>query len=79
MLSLPVLFRRDLDQLLALSAEQLIDAARAGMPVYGFVILRARWSPGGSLRSLVITRSGVTLLVDRLGRIVPAERRRKVG
>ena len=69
--SLPVMFQRDLERLLALSDAQLGTAAHQGMPVYGFIILRVQ--PGADGTLLTITRSGITLDVQQ-GRVVPAKR-----
>ncbi len=70
--SLPPVFRRDLDRLRSLPVGQLVVAVRQRMPIYGFMILEVR--PG----SLIVCRSGIELDVQQDGRIVPAIRR-KVG
>lgn len=69
--SLPPVFRRDLDRLRSLPIDQLVAAARQQVPIYGFMILVIQ--PG----LLVICRSGIELEVQQDGRIVPA--RKKVG
>lgn len=70
--SLPVIYRRDLARLRALPVEQLQAAARYGTPIYGFIILDVQRG------TLTVTRSGMTVVVEQDGRIVPAIRR-KVG
>ena len=71
--SLPVVFQRDLERLLALSDAQFVAAYSRNMPIFGFIILRVQ--PGADGTLLTITRSGITLDVQQ-GRVVPAK---KVG
>ncbi len=66
--SLPPVFRRDLDRLRSLPIAQLAAAANRQVPIYGFMILVIQ--PG----LLIVCRSGIELEVQQSGRIVPARR-----
>jgi hypothetical protein len=75
--SLPIAYRRDMKRLLALPSNQLGTVAQCGTAIYGFLILVYRCDPDGSFASIILCRSGITVEVDKDGRIVPAQR--KVG
>ena len=61
MISLPVMFARDLQRLLQLPASQIVEASAHGRPIYGFCIQHAECAPDGSLLSFSLSRSGIEL------------------